>query len=261
MKYGATLRQNSIPAWAHHNIDYDDVKHYIKENTTAGNGNSISIPGAGDARGKELEDNLYAILQQQHQRITLFVRSKTGEIERRLDHLRKQATLLASKPAVNGRIPAKRLEKYGRLEADILKAGDELQCLSRFSKTQQTAFRKLLKKHKKWTGSTDLETEFNRHVLGDPASFTKIDLNPLYTEYEDTLSALRTLYHERINGAPDRFSVDPDTQDNSAQIRSIIESSSSVEFDSYFSTSPLGRNGRNAVYWVHPDNIVELQIL
>ncbi|CAD0108965.1 unnamed protein product [Aureobasidium uvarum] len=154
MKYGAALRQNSIPAWAHReilssnsistsltsqtNVDYDDVKHYIKENTTAGNGNSISIPGAGDVRGKELEDNLYGILQQQHQRITLFVRSKTGEIERRLgecssstqsrsrqltttDHLRKQTTLLSSKPAVNGRIPAKRLEKYGRLEADILK--------------------------------------------------------------------------------------------------------------------------------------------
>jgi hypothetical protein len=102
MKYGATLRQHSIPAWAHRehlsfpanctsfaltspdNIDYDDVKHYIKENTTAGNGNSISIPGAGDARGKELEDNLSGILQQQHQRISLFVRSKTGEIERRL---------------------------------------------------------------------------------------------------------------------------------------------------------------------------------
>jgi hypothetical protein len=66
------------------NIDYDDVKHYIKENTTAGNGNSISIPGAGDVRGKELEDNLSGILQQQHQRISLFIRSKTGEIERRL---------------------------------------------------------------------------------------------------------------------------------------------------------------------------------
>lgn len=37
------------------------------------------------------------------------------------DHLRKQTALLASKPAVNGRIPAKRLEKYGHLEADILK--------------------------------------------------------------------------------------------------------------------------------------------
>jgi hypothetical protein len=37
------------------------------------------------------------------------------------DHLRKQTTLLSSKPAVNGRIPARRLEKYGRLESDILK--------------------------------------------------------------------------------------------------------------------------------------------
>jgi hypothetical protein len=119
------------------------------------------------------------------------------------------------------------------------RAGDELQSLSRFSKAQQTAFRKLLKKHKKWTGSTDLETEFNRHVLGDPSSFTNIDMNPLYTQYEDTLSALRTLYHERISGTPEKSSVDTDTQDNSAQIRSIIESSSSVEFDSYLSTSPL----------------------
>ncbi|CAD0094668.1 unnamed protein product [Aureobasidium vineae] len=139
-------------------------------------------------------------------------------------------------------------------------AGDELQCLSRFSKAQQTAFRKLLKKHKKWTGSTDLETEFNTHIIGDPSSFTNIDLNPIYTEYEDTLSALRTLYHERINGAPSKSPVDADVQDNSTQIRSMIESSSSVEFDSYFSTSPLGRGGKNAVYWVHPDNIVELQI-
>lgn len=100
----------------------------------------ISIPGAVDVRGKELEDNLYGILQQQHQRISLFIRSKTGEIERRLgeslsmrtttsrqhqltvaDHLRKQTTSLTSKPSVNGRIPAKRLERYGRLEADILK--------------------------------------------------------------------------------------------------------------------------------------------
>lgn len=74
-------RRHTDPA---DNIDYDDIKHYIKEHTTPGNGTSISIPGAGDARGKELEDSLFGILQQQHQRITLFVRSKAGEIERRL---------------------------------------------------------------------------------------------------------------------------------------------------------------------------------
>ncbi|THZ94315.1 hypothetical protein D6C88_02368, partial [Aureobasidium pullulans] len=280
MKYGAILRQHSIPAWAHHNIDYDDVKHYIKENTTAGNGNSISIPGAVDVRGKELEDNLYGILQQQHQRISLFIRSKTGEIERRLgeslsmrsttsrqhqltvaDHLRKQTTSLTSKPSVNGRIPAKRLERYGRLEADILKAGDELQCLSRFSKAQQTAFRKLLKKHKKWTGSTELETEFNRHVLGDPSSFTNIDMEPLYSEYEETLSVLRTLYHERISGTPQKIPENTASQTGLAHLESIISSKSPVEFDSYMSTLPLGRDGKNVVYWVHPDNIVELQIL
>jgi hypothetical protein len=118
MKYGATLRQHSIPAWAHRehpclvqlhlvradqpdNIDYDDVKHYIKENTTAGNGNSISIPGAGDVRGKELEDNLSGILQQQHQRISLFVRSKTGEIERRLGEFLSLNTITTCRDSVN----------------------------------------------------------------------------------------------------------------------------------------------------------------
>jgi hypothetical protein len=167
--------------------------------------------------------------------------------------------MVVSSPISSSKPPA---PPCGSNHTDIHdRAGDELQSLSRFSKAQQTAFRKLLKKHKKWTGSTDLETEFNRHVLGDPTSFTNIDMNPLYTQYEDTLSALRTLYHERISGAPEKSSVDADTQDNSAQITSIIESSSSVEFDSYLSTSPLGRGGKNAVYWVHPDNIVELQIL
>ncbi|KAI5246672.1 hypothetical protein E4T42_06276 [Aureobasidium subglaciale] len=278
MKYGATLRQHSIPAWAHReqlqsqshlaltdptdNIDYDDVKHYIKENTTAGNGNSISIPGAVDVRGKELEDNLFGILQQQHQRISLFAKSKGGWHKLTApDHLRKQTTSLTSRPTVNGRIPAKRLEKYGRLEGDILKAGDELQCLSRFSKAQQTAFRKLLKKHKKWTGSTELETEFNRHVLGDPNSFTNIDMDPLYTEYEETLSVLRTLYHEHISGTSRKREEPAEVQGGSTQLRSIIDTQSPVEFDSYFSTLPLGRDGKNAVYWVHPDNIVELQIL
>lgn len=142
-----------------------------------------------------------------------------------------------------------------------LRAGDELQCLSRFCRAQQTAFRKLIKKHKKWTGSTDLETEFNKHVLGDSSSFINLDLNPLYTEYEETISELRTLYHERISGTSQKPAEATGTRDISAQLRAIVDSSSPVEFDSYLATLPLGRDGKNAVYWVHPDNIVELQIL
>lgn len=104
------------------NIDYDEIKHFIKENTTPGNGTTISIPGTGDTRGQEVEDALFDILSSQHKRINMFVRSKAGEIQRRLDHLVKQTKQLRSRPASSQqRITAKRLEMYGRLESDVLK--------------------------------------------------------------------------------------------------------------------------------------------
>lgn len=84
MKYGDTLRQRSIPAWSHHNIDYDEIKHFIKDNTTPGKGKSISIPGKSDAKLLRFENDLFDILLEQHTRISLFVTSKAGEIRRRL---------------------------------------------------------------------------------------------------------------------------------------------------------------------------------
>lgn len=66
------------------NIDYDEVKHFIKENTTPSKGKSISVPGRGDDKLREFQDELFDILADQHQRIDLFVRSKSGEIQRRL---------------------------------------------------------------------------------------------------------------------------------------------------------------------------------
>lgn len=66
------------------NIDYDDIKHFIKENTTPGQGKSVSVPGRGDDKLVEFENALFHILADQHQRIDLFVKSKAGEIQRRL---------------------------------------------------------------------------------------------------------------------------------------------------------------------------------
>lgn len=66
------------------NIDYDDIKHFIKENTTPGQGKTISVPGRGEDKVAEFENALFHILQDQHQRIDLFVKSKAGEIQRRL---------------------------------------------------------------------------------------------------------------------------------------------------------------------------------
>ena len=56
----------------------------IKKHTTPGSGQAVSIPGQDREIERSFEDTLYGLLQEQHDRIDLFVRSKTGEIQRRL---------------------------------------------------------------------------------------------------------------------------------------------------------------------------------
>ena len=73
-----------IPLIVLDNVDYDDIKRMIKKHTTPGSGYAVSIPGQGNKTEKSFEDVLYHVLLEQHQRIDLFVRSKTGELERRL---------------------------------------------------------------------------------------------------------------------------------------------------------------------------------
>lgn len=68
------------------NIDYNEIKHLIKVRTTKDQAQTITIPGhENEARAlRDFEDELYNELRQQHQRIDLFVQSKSGEIARRL---------------------------------------------------------------------------------------------------------------------------------------------------------------------------------
>ena len=108
MKYGQTLQQRSIPLWetcerkvlcsphpsskvlnghaTTDNVDYNDIKHLIKLRTTQGQGQPKAIPGSDhESRAfHAFEDELYRELRDQHQRIDLFVQSKSGEIARRL---------------------------------------------------------------------------------------------------------------------------------------------------------------------------------
>jgi hypothetical protein len=99
MKYGETLRQRSVPQWAYRkwleaslkhdlpcleNIDYNSIKKLIKEHTTPSKVKAISIPGQGDEVESNSEDTLFGILKDEHDRVGLFVRSKAGEIDRRL---------------------------------------------------------------------------------------------------------------------------------------------------------------------------------
>ena len=143
-----------------------------------------------------------------------------------------------------------------------MKAGDEIRGLARFSSTQRTAFRKLLKKFKKWTGSVNLEERFREEVLGDPKSFTKLDLGPLLDEYSDTLQRIRSLYETNIGQKKlPKPSKDVSTTSESNWLQTAVSSGSRARFDTAISTVPLGEAGEIANYFVHLESVVELQIL
>lgn len=146
----------------------------------------------------------------------------------------------------------------------MLKAGEEIKSLARFTSTQRTAFRKLLKKYKKWTGSVQLEERFRLEVLDDPKSFTKHDLGPLLDEYSETLHNIRTLFETKMQMSRNRTpNVEGPVTGSSvpARLHSSLLSGSRTEFDTALATVPLSEDGAFASFFVHPENVVELQVL
>lgn len=162
-------------------------------------------------------------------------------------------------------MPFSRLERYGRLENDVVKAGEEIKSLARFIATQRTAFRKLLKKYKKWTGSAELEDRFREEVLDHQNSFTKLDLGHLLDDYSTTRQSIRTLYDSQVHHAAGGKKPEVEAQDGGSssikQLQDAVESGSKVFFDTNIATVPIGQDGTFASYFVHPENIIELQML
>jgi hypothetical protein len=60
------------------------VKRLIKECTSSGKGKAIDIPGQGDNAVANAEKRLYNALVSEHERVELFVKSKSNEIQGRL---------------------------------------------------------------------------------------------------------------------------------------------------------------------------------
>ncbi|KUI74377.1 hypothetical protein VM1G_09749 [Cytospora mali] len=193
MKYGENFERESVPEWSLHNIDYNYLKHFIKVNTTRDAAKAITIPGQPDTRLTKVEDDLYNEFCAQHDRAGLFVSAKADEINRRLQHLSQQVQRLVSRCNTDDpeRVPLKRQRRFAKLEREVLRCGDDIQGLQRFVNAQVMAFRKLLKKYRKWTGSTTLGIRFKDNVLAQPKSFTEKDLTPLRKAYEELLSTIR----------------------------------------------------------------------
>ena len=178
---------------------------------------------------------------------------------RQLSQLAARQRLSADPPT-----PGARLERYSRLENDVVKAGDDIKSLARFIATQRTAFRKLLKKYKKWTGSTELEDRFRLEIFDNPKSFTKFDLRSLLDHYSITQQNIRALYDSHVQRTTTGITraVANGSMVSSAvnSLRDALTDGSKVQFDTAIATLPLGDGGKFASYFVHPESVVELQM-
>ncbi|KAI8629954.1 hypothetical protein F5Y19DRAFT_474899 [Xylariaceae sp. FL1651] len=191
MKYGEQLEQASVPGWSLHNVDYNSLKHQIKAHTTKDQATAaIAIPGHQDYALKKFEDDFYLELCSQHSRVGLFVTSKADEIARRLRHLSGLVHELMLKCTGARGLSAKRRRRFAKYQSRIEECGQDIKALSRFVYAQTTAFHKILKKYKKWTGSTTLCSRFKENILTSPKSFTNYNFAPLQLQYRELRATL-----------------------------------------------------------------------
>lgn len=152
-----------------------------------------------------------------------------------------------------------------------------MQCLSRFVNVQRTGFLKLLKKYKKWTGSSHLLNRF-LPILKSPTAFYKVDFEKNVLELSNLLNAIR-------NGLDLPASVPPppqivtqpkrirgtgqeDSQERALSIETVLSQKAIATaegrayLDTALATSALGDSGGGrATFWVHYDHLIELQVL
>lgn len=150
---------------------------------------------------------------------------------------------------------------------------------------QRLAFQKLLKKYRKWTGSAELGKRFQREVLGRPSSFSRRDFGPLLAQWSEVLAAVRAPFAagahwhagsaaqdsssgskgDRLitsHASDDDKRIAKSTKDSSAALlHAACETGSSIDVDTALAILPLGLVAGKASYWIHSDNLVEIQVL
>lgn len=94
----------------------------------------------------------------------------------------------------------RRRQRFAKYERELLRCSDDIRCLQRFVDAQVVAFRKILKKYRKWTGSSALGSRFKEAILAQPKSFTRRDFSPLQTRHDDLLQTLRAAIPADLDG-------------------------------------------------------------
>lgn len=118
------------------------------------------------------------------------------------EHLSNQIQALLARCARsrNSSSP-KRRRRFLKYEQELERCSDDIQALTRFVNAQIIAFRKILKKYRKWTGSAALGSRFKDTVLSHPKSFTKRDFSYLQAQCDSLLATLRAATPANVSGA------------------------------------------------------------
>ncbi len=125
--------------------------------------------------------------------------------------------------------------------------------------TQRTGFIKILKKYKRWTKDRELSHVFKQEISSRPDSLFQLDLGYLLDQYIDVLDALRSAFD--ADGTSTSNAENANGQSSAACISRILEKGDDLDFDLALNTVPLGSKGNKATYWIHPDHVVEAQVL
>lgn len=178
------------------------------------------------------------------------MKSKTGEIERRILQSEKivnsiaekdECSVLQSSPEVSRSNKKDRQLLVFRLRQEVVQLTRDVQHLSRFIGVQRTGFRKLLKKYKKWSDSSSLSERF-LPVLESPSSFTNKDFTPIFLELSLLYNVLRQAKITSIN----------------ANTSHTFQSSN--ETISRFDCEMVTSLSSSVIFWIHPDNLVEAKV-
>ncbi|KAK9374715.1 uncharacterized protein V1513DRAFT_458605 [Lipomyces chichibuensis] len=228
MRYGHVLAQYAVPEWQAFSVDYDEFKALIK--------NCI---GSGVRPGTE--DIIYSALNEQFERVNVFVRSKAGELDRRIRDCNKAVDEITKQDAART-YPisnAQRQKPVIKIEAEIESIYQSLQALARFVSSHKIAFTKLVKTYNKWSGTTSLSTRY-AVIVQSPKSFVKRNFTSSIVELSFLYDSIRRYFQSslRFFSQPSRTSLT--NGDLDFEVASTMASGSTV-------------------FWVHIDNYIELE--
>ncbi|CCX33084.1 Similar to Vacuolar transporter chaperone 4; acc. no. P78810 [Pyronema omphalodes CBS 100304] len=260
MKYGEALPLRSVREWMPYNIDYTEIKQLIKHYTTQ------NPPVSSPDQHTDFENEVFEVFLDQLQRIDLFVKSKAGEIDRRIANCQRQVNELRQlTPSARG--AAKIATRYAKVEQEVERAGHDVQLLSRFVNVQRTGFHKLLKKYRKWSNSSQLPERFLQ-LLESPTSFHRQDFDQNVLEVSELLKAVRDGLTILNNSdfpveslQPSRIASRMPSMDFGSLRQAYQEAPEScLDLDVSFGTAAITPKGGRAVFWVHRDYLIELQV-